>query len=490
MKLKLKQLGLDAGRPVAFIQEKTAEKLNVHAGDRVEIIYDKRKIIAVTDLVKKSLGPEEIFLSKEVIRYLKLKPGRFVDVYPALEPASTNYILKKLSGKPLNKKEIFAIVKDVVDNALTEGEVAYLVSGIYEHGMTISETINLTDAIYRTGKTISWPKGKKIVDKHSIGGIAGNRTTPIVVSICAAAGITMPKTSSRAITSAAGTADVMETLTKIDLSIPELTKVVNKTNACLVWGGALGMAPADDKLIRVERLLSLDPEAQLIASIMAKKLSVGSKYILIDIPYGKFAKVSRQKALNLKKRFLQVGKHFKLKMHVELTKGEQPIGNGIGPILEMKDVLRVLQRNNSPKDLEKKSIFLASKILELTGKAKPAKSKAMAKSILDSGKAYEKFQEIIKEQGEIKAKLREAKFKHKIKAKSSGKIKEINNKQINYLCRILGCPADKPAGVYLHKHVKDSCKKSQNIITLYSESKKKLAQAIKYFHQEKPIVIG
>ena len=368
MKLKLKKLTLDAGRPIAFIHESTAPKINIHVGERVEISCNGKKIIAVVDLIKGGLKPKEIFLSQSITSYLGVKPGKYVEVSLALEPRSTRYIAKKLRGTPLKKKEIYAIIKDIVDNALTEGEVAYFVSGVYEHGMSMEETIYLTEAMYKTGQVLKW-KNPKIIDKHSIGGIAGNRTTPIVIAICAASGLIFPKTSSRAITSAAGTADVMETLTKVDLTFQQLKKVVNKIGACLVWGGSLGMAPADDKLIRVERLLSLDPESQLIASIMAKKLSVGSKYVLIDIPYGPKAKVSKAKAIKLKDKFLKVGKYFKLKMRVILTDGSQPIGNGIGPVLEMKDVLRVLERNNPPKDLENKCIFLSGQILEMSGKA-------------------------------------------------------------------------------------------------------------------------
>lgn len=485
MKLKLKKLKLQAGRPVAFIHNKDAEKLNIHVGDRVEILSKGKKIIAVVDVIE-SIKQNEIYLSREIIDYIKIRPGATVEVFMALEPKSTRFILKKLSGKPLSKKEIYSIIKDIVNNALTEAEVAYFISGVHKNGMSLKETIYLTEAMCKTGKTISW-KNKKVVDKHSIGGIAGNRTTPIVISICSAAGAVMPKTSSRAITSAAGTADVMETVAKVDLSASELKKVVSKTNACMVWGGALGMAPSDDKLIRVERLLGLDPESQLIASIMAKKLSVGSKYVLIDIPYGKQAKVSRKKALILKRKFFAVAKHFKIKLDVILTPGFEPIGNGIGPVLEIKDVLRVLERNNPPSDLEKKCILLSGKILEMIGKAKKGKGKLLAEEILNSGKALKKFNEIISAQGKKKNHLKLAKFRHEIKAKKPGKIKDINNKEINRLGRILGCPTDKSAGLYLHKHLSDKLKKSEAIITLYSESKKKLKQGIDFFHQNHPI---
>jgi len=486
MELKVKKIGLGAGRPVAFLNENKSKRLNIHLGDRVEILFMRKRVIAVVDLAKDLIKENEIALSEEVVSYLGVKPGNHVKVNLALEPKSNRYISKKLNGMKLSRKEIFSIVGDIVNNALTEAEIAYFVSGVYENGMNMDETKYLTEAMFKTGVRLDWGN-KKIVDKHSIGGIAGNRTTPIVVSICAAAGLIMPKTSSRAITSAAGTADAMETIAKVDFTAPELRKIVEKVGACLVWGGALGLAPADDKLIRVERILGLDPESQLIDSIMSKKLAVGSKYVLIDISYGPQAKVSKEGAEKLKRKFIEVGKYFGLKIRVAITDGSQPIGNGIGPVLEMRDILRVLRREDSPRDLEEKCIFLAGEIFEMTNKAEKGKGMALAKEILESGKALKKFEEIISAQGRKDGMLKLARFCHDIKSSEAGKVKSIDNKQINYLARILGCPIDKSSGIYLYKHVGDSILKGEKVLTLYSESKKKLREAINFFLETRPV---
>lgn len=488
MRLKVRELDLGAGRPVAFLNEATSHALNVHAGDRVAIANSNKMIIAVVDILKNFLDKNEISLSEEVTSFLHLKPGEYVDVTLTLIPQSTQYIIKKLKGEVLTKGEIYAIIKDIVNNSLFEAEIAYFISGVYKYGMTFQELIYLTEAMYKTGIHLVW-NSKNIVDKHSIGGVAGNRTTPIVISICAALGIVMPKTSSRAITSAAGTADVIETITNVDLSPKQMKDVVNKTGACLAWGGSLGLAPADDKLIRVERLLNLDPESQLIASIISKKLATGSTHVLIDIPYGRGAKVSIRESLKLKNKFLNIGKHFNLKIKVILTDGSQPIGNGIGPVLEMLDILAVLKREkDAPRDLEKKSIVLAGIILEMMKKAKKNEGMSMAREILDSGKALKKFNEIITEQGRKKRLLRTGGFKHIIRAKRSGKIKAINNEKINYLARLLGCPQDKSSGIYLYKHKNENFKVNEPILTLYAESRKKLRKAIEYFREAKIIL--
>jgi len=487
MELKIKKVKIDAGRPIAFISKSNSEKIGLHIGERIQIYQDGQRTVATAD-ISNQVNDKEIALSSDVLDYLKLNFDKPVKILLAIESQSTRFITKKLQGKALSKNEIFAIIQDIVNNSLTEAEVAYFVSSVYEHGMSFNETVNLTEAIFKTGVQLSW-HDKNIADKHSIGGIAGNRTTPIVVSICASAGIVMPKTSSRAITSASGTADVIEVLSKVDFPAQKLKEIVKKTNACLAWGGSLGLAPADDKLIRVERLLNLDPEAQLLASIISKKLAAGSKYVLIDIPYGPQAKVSKEEAKKLRQKFLKIAKYFKIKMKVILTPADQPIGNGVGPVLEMIDVLKVLKQENPPMDLENKSIYIAAQILEMMGKAKKGKGEFIARSILETGAALEKFNEIMDAQGRKKEDFSLGKYRHEIKASKTGKIAVLNNHAINTLARILGCPEDKHSGVYIHKHKGEEVNKDENLLTLYAESKDKLKEALHLINTSRIIEI-
>jgi len=491
MRLKIKSLKFSAGRPVAILNQDTAEKLNTHIDNRILIKKGKEGVIAVVDISRNFVGKNEIAVSREVLSDLKIKQGENVEVELTFHPQSVSFIHKKFDCHPLNKKELRRIIQDIVANALTEVEIAYFVSSISKCGMSIKEVEYMIDAIVKTGKILRL-RGK-VADKHSIGGIAGNRTTPIIVSICSSTGLIMPKTSSRAITSAAGTADVIESIAKVEFSIQDLYKIIKKTNACLVWGGSLGLAPADDKIIQIERLLNLDPEPQLLASILAKKLSVDSKYVLIDIPYGKSAKVSRSKALYLKKSFEKLAKDFKIKIKCILTDGSEPVGNGIGPILEIRDILAVLeQKKERPLDLEKKSLMLSGLILEMTGKAKKGQGRKIAQRILSSGKAMKKFQEIIKAQGGglSPSKLKLGKFSKDILSWKSGKIVEIDNKKINFLARILGCPIDKGSGIFLYFHVGKKINKREALMTFYAESKEKLNHALGIYKKTEPIKIN
>tara|TARA_Y100000296_G_scaffold80110_1_gene105015 strand:- start:373 stop:1857 length:1485 start_codon:yes stop_codon:yes gene_type:complete len=494
MELKVKFLKWSAGLPVVMLNKKTALKLGVHTRGRIFIKtlskYPK-EISSIIDIIGgNSVKENEILVSSEIRKRLNLRVKQKVDVNISPEPKSLVFIKKKLNNKRLTKKEITEIIKDIVNNFLSEPEIALFIAAMYKHGMTTKETIYLIKAILKFGNMLKI-KNKFIVDKHSIGGIPGNRTTPIVVSICSVAGLTFPKTSSRAITSEAGTVDVIETVAKVDFSVKELKKIIKKTNAFMVWGGSLGMVPADSKIIKIEKDLKIDPQSQLIASIMSKKFSVGSKYIIIDIPYGKGAKVNKKKAEELKKKFIDIGKYFDKKVKVVLTEGNEPIGNGIGPALELIDIIKILDpKQQGPKDLEKKSVFLAGEIFKITGKTKNNKGTELAGKILKSGKAFEKFKQIIKAQGGNFKKIKQAKFKKDIFARKSGKIKEINNKKIISLARILGCPVDKSSGIYLHLHNGENVKKRQKILTLYSETKTRLAEAVRFYNEEKIIRIN
>jgi|APSaa5957512622_1039677.scaffolds.fasta_scaffold06969_6 AMP phosphorylase len=497
MRLKVKFLKWSSGIPAAMLNKKTAEAIGITDYGRIYVetlTKHPRRLAMAVSTIDKVVKENEIVVSAEIKKRLNLRNGQSININIANLPRSLLFIKKKLDNKKLNRKQIEEIIEDVVKNNLSDPEVSLFISAMYKNGMNFKETTYLIKAILKTGTKFKW-KNKLLADKHSIGGIPGNRTTPLVIPICAAAGLSMPKTSSRSITSAAGTADVMETIAKIEFSPRELKHIMSTVGSFMVWGGSLGMVPADSKIIRIEKALKIDPEAQLLASIIAKKLASGSKYILIDIPYGKNAKVSRQKGLKLKKKFEKLGGFFRKRIKVVLTDGKQPIGNGVGPALELIDVINILDPSKQgPKDLEDKAILLSAHLLEMTGKAKKSKdqSKAieLAKEMLSSGKAFEKFKQIIKAQKGKVTDLKPGKFKKHIFAKRSGKIKEIHNKKINLLAIATGCPADKFAGLYLNVKLGDKVKKGDKLLTIYSESKPRLNSSIKLYEKSRPIKLG
>lgn len=471
------------GAPIAVLCEEDARRMRVRPGDRISIHHKSKKIIAVIDTAhaQKLLSCGSLGLFDEAVTLLGAKSGTKLLIKPASKPLSVYYIRKKLHGATLTKSEIQEIIRSIVNRELTDIEQTYFVCACFSQEMTDRETADLTLAMIESGKKLGL-KSKIILDKHCIGGVAGNRTTPIVIAIVAAAGYIIPKTSSRSITSPAGTSDTIEVMAKVDLSLSQMKQVIKKTNACLVWGGALDLAPADDKIIKVEHAMSLDPVGQLIASILAKKKSVGSTHVLIDIPVGIGAKVhDMSRAKLLKRKFEKIGKILGMKVKVVITDGSEPIGNGIGPALEARDILWTLQNDSRGSSvLKKKSIEMASKLLELIH-VKNAKTKVI--EIFNSGKAYEKFLEILQAQGLKCAnptKIAVGSLKKTIFSSRKGKIIAINNHEISRIAKIAGAPFDARAGIYLHVHKKSVVKKNQPLYTIYSDSSSKIRSATSY----------
>ncbi|MBI2130206.1 AMP phosphorylase [Candidatus Woesearchaeota archaeon] len=493
MKLAVRDMDIATGGPlVATINHEDAAKLDLHEMDRIKLIKGKRVETVVTNIAKssKTVRPGIIGLFDEVIDSLRLKDGDIVKIVPARKPLSIEYIRKKLDGLNLSGSELDQIVWDIVHNKLSQIEIAYFVAACYTNALSIGETIHLIRAMVKHGEILRLKK-YPIIDKHCIGGIPGNRTTLVLVPMMAAAGLAMPKTSSRSITSPAGTADTMEVLAKVAFDISRMKKIILKANGCVVWGGALNLAPADDKIINVEKPLGIDAESQLVASIMSKKYSVSSTHILIDIPVGDDAKVkNRFEALKLKKNFEIIGKQLKKKIKVILTDGNQPIGNGIGPALEARDILWILTRDNRrPIDLEKKSLYMAACIFGMLG-IKNGYKKALG--LLESGKAYEKMVEIIHAQnGSIvwPDEIRIGKYSHDISLKSKGVVKDIDNVSISKIARIAGAPADKGAGLYLYKHIGDKVKRGEKLFTIYAENREKLKYAADVAKESRAYII-
>ncbi len=496
MRLKVKDVDIATGWPlVAVLNEIDALKLDLHHGDRIKIKKEKKRVIAIIDISesKKTVPSGQIGLYEEVLTKLNAKSGNFVDVSLVEKPASIQYIKKKLKGKELSYEEFYQIIDDIIKNKLSEIEITYFVSACYTKGLDLDETVSLTKAMVNTGEILKLAK-YPVMDKHCIGGVAGNRTTMIVVPIIAAAGLTIPKTSSRSITSPAGTADTMEVLCNVCFSIKEIKNIVRKTNACLVWGGSVNLAPADDKIIRIEHPVSLDPDGQLLASILAKKKSVSATHLLVDIPVGKGAKIkSRKKAFHLKRLFEAISKKLGIKIMVVITGGSQPIGNGIGPALEARDVIWVFENDlRQPLDLREKSVKMAGLLLEIGGKAKKGAGAKKALKILESGSAYRKMMEIIKAQGGKKIKAEDiniGKFAYNFRAKKSGVITHIDNKSISKIARAAGAPLDKGAGIYLHKHVKEHIKRNEKIFTIHAKNRQKLSYAVNVLKKTDGIII-
>jgi putative thymidine phosphorylase len=487
--LSAKRLDFSTGdQSVVVLQRGEARRFGVAAGGVVQLHWRAgnrdRHLVVTAQVTQHKVKPGQLGLFREAARATRLKTGDTVTVELISRPPSIEAITKKLKGGTLTPAEIKTIVRDIVDRRLGPIEITYFMASSFVKPYSIPELIALTRAMAETGEQLRLPGRRMVVDKHSVGGLAGNRTTMLVVPMVASLGLTIPKTSSRAITSPAGTADTMEVLAPVQFTLPEIRRLVNRTNACIIWGGGLAIAPADDLIIRVSRPLSFEPYDKMIVSILAKKVAMGVKALVIDMPVGPSAKVSDFAiAKVLASKFETVARPFGIKVKVIPTAAREPVGQGIGPVLEARDVLRVLQqRETRPRDLEAKAIRLAGELLELAGRARRGKGAALAHRTLKSQQAWKKMQEIIHAQGgnpSIDADdLPVSRVKARIVADRDGTVTSVDNHAIDHIAKTLGAPEAKTAGIYLHRRIGSVVERGQKLFTLYAPNRERLNLAL------------
>lgn len=489
MRLTLRYLGINTYKePVIYMREDcpVCKSEGFEAQARVSVVLNNKKIIATLNTVQSNiLGSNEVGLSNYAWELLCAKEGDKISVSHPKPLDSLSYIRSKIYGNELKSDEIRHIIEDVISGQLSDINIAMFIAASAGDRLSQKEVTDLTKAMIDTGQKIGWTNHHHlIVDKHCVGGLPGNRTTPIVVAIVAAFGLAIPKTSSRAITSPAGTADTMEVFTTVNLDIPAMKKVVEQENGCLIWGGSVALSPADDLLIRIERTADLDSEGQMVASILSKKIAAGSTHVLIDIPIGTTAKVRSLYNAELLKNFLEsIAQHFNLNIKVLFTDGSQPVGRGIGPALEARDVLSVLSNdNNAPRDLRDKALTLAGHIIEFSPAVKTGEGRIVAQKILDSGNALKKFEAICRAQGGMKE-IPTAPYTHTIESAKSGKIINIDNRHLARVAKLAGAPKSVCAGVDLLKSIDCIVKKSEPLFVIHAQTKGELDYAVNFLKQ-------
>ncbi len=439
---------------------------------KIEVSADGSSILAVLVLVRDDsiLAPGELGLSEQAFQQLGLAEGSLVRIRHAPPPVSIEAVRSKIRGQRLSAEDFHAITSDIVQNRYSKMEMAAFLVAASVTGLDRDEVLCYARAMADTGDRLNW-KEPLVADKHCIGGIPGNRTTMLVVPIVAAHGMLIPKTSSRAITSPAGTADTMEVLAEVSLSPRKLHSIVQKHRGCLAWGGTARLAPVDDILITVERPLGIDVMGQMVASILSKKLAAGSTHLLVDIPVGPSAKVRQMsKATQLRKLFEFVGDRIGIHIEVIITDGRQPVGRGVGPVLEARDVMQVLENDpDAPADLRQKALRLAGRVLEFDPDIRGGQGFAIARDILDSGRALASMKAIMKAQGQKKELAKPGRLTRDIVSPSGGTVVEINNLQINRIARLAGAPMDKGAGIDLFRKLGDRVDKGDVLYRIHAD---------------------
>ena len=491
--LKLKKLDIDTlYEHVVYMRSDSViyRSEGFEALNRILVRVNDRQLIATLNIMGAGLLMQgEASLSRSAWQSLEAEEGDEI-FFSHLAPVhSMHAIRSKMYGKSLTTNDFDSILKDIVEEKYSNIELAAFITACAGDHLNIEEIIGLTKSMIAAGQRLHWDKDL-VLDKHCVGGLPGNRTTPIVVAIVSAAGYIIPKTSSRAITSPAGTADTIETMTPVNLSLEQIKEVIQKEKGCFVWGGNVKLSPADDIIIRIERALDVDSEGQMIASVLSKKVAAGSSHVVIDIPVGKTAKVrTEQDAEKLKYYFTVVGKAIGIQVKVLITDGSQPVGRGIGPSLEAMDILQVLRNEEkAPVDLKERSLLIAGAILELALGSTDGKGVLLAKNLLESGEAYRKFMLICKAQGGFKE-PHYASYTYTVKAENKGTVIAIDNRRIAKIAKLAGAPKDHMAGVLLNCKVHSQVNTGDVLYTIYAHHEGSLNYAIQYLQTESNSII-
>ena len=485
--LNIRRVGIDTWRESVVFLHRDCQVVRAEgfqALSKVKVQANGQAILAVLNVVDNAqiVGLCELGLSEDAFRRLGVSPGHEARIEHAEPPASIACLHRKIAGERLGRDDFKALIQDIAQARYSKIEMAAFVVATNQYELDREEVLFLTEAMIAVGRRLDWQRtieARPVVDKHCIGGLPGNRTSMLVVPIVAAHGMLCPKTSSRAITSPAGTADTMEVLAHVELPVERLQDIVRAHQGCLAWGGTAALSPADDILISVERPLAIDSPGQMVASILSKKIAAGSTHLLLDIPVGPTAKVrSMAAAQRLKRLFEFVAGHLGLELDVMITDGRQPIGRGIGPVLEARDVMQVLQNDPAaPNDLREKALRLAGRVIEFDPDVRGGDGYRIARDILESGRALASMNAIIDAQGRREVPLRPGELTHEVLAPSAGVVTDIDNLRLATIARLSGAPQVPGAGIDLLVRLDDAVQAGQVLYRIHARFEADLAFA-------------
>ena len=493
--VKLKVKRIDAGIQTAVINKEDANQIGLKNGGRINILNEEsgRSVTAFIQITDTVIEKGTIGLSSGFISQLDADEKVELAVRAADRPISLEYIRKKMDNGKLTENELNTIIQDITNDVLSAGETTAFITAVYINGLDTDEVEYLTRSMVKSGEQLKF-NTHPIVDKHSIGGVPGNKITLLVVPIIAAAGLKIPKTSSRAITGAGGTADLMEALAPVEFKAADIERMTEKVGGVIVWGGATNIAPADDKIIVHEFPLKIDARGIMMASVMAKKIACGAEIVVIDIPVGADAKVKdMEDARRLARQFIELGERFKVKVECAITFGDTPIGRSIGVNLEVREALRALEGNVEQNPFTQKSLTMAGIAFEMAGRVEKGEGYRFAEEILNSGKALAKMKEIIAIQGGnpnvTSNDILPGKYSFNVNAKESGYIVGIKNRALITIARTAGAPADKGAGIYIHKLLGERVEKGETIYTIYADKEWRLGKALAEARKYMPVAV-
>ncbi len=440
---------------------KSLTKIEIHGG--VKTIYAFLQIVDDAKLVK----PNEIALNEEAFNQINLPENANISISLSTPPPSLASVKRKIAGNILSSGEYSSIINDITSRRYSNMDIAsFLVaSGSF---MSAPEVLSLTEAL--VGDNIfHWDNEAIVVDHHCLGGVPGNKTDIIISAIVGAYGLPMPKTASHSLTSCAGVADTFAVLANVEIDDKTFKKLVQENRAAIASYDSLNIAQASKQISAVERQIGLTQQEHIAASILAIKLAAGVTHLLIDIPVGPKARIkSTTEAMRLRKLIEYVGDMLSMEIDVVITDGSEPIGNGVGAVLEARDVMKVLRnKDDAPQDLLEKSLFLAGRLLEFDPKLRGGQGYHVAKEILTSGRALDVINKMIHAQG----KAPQPQLGHltrDIVSNVNGVVEAIDTARINKIGVWAGAGQYAGAGLDLLKKVGDKVEQGETLYRIHS----------------------
>lgn len=380
-------------------------------------------------------------------------------------------IAKKRDSKELTKQEIEYFVKEYTVGNITDYQAAALIMAIYIKGMNDREITDLTLAMAHSGEVLDLSCfGENVVDKHSTGGV-GDKVSIILLPIIASLDVPVAKMSGRGLGFTGGTVDKMESIPgyKTNISIKEFIEDVKKVGISMI-GQTMNLAPADKKIYALRDAISCVENIPLIASsIMSKKIASGANKIVIDVTVGKGAFMkNKEDAQKLAEQMIRIGKLAGREVRCVLTPMDEPLGYAVGNSLEVIEAINFL-KGNMPKDLKDVVLELGANMLQLAGKGENIEeNKLKILKNIENGAAFNKFEEMVKNQGgdisylEDTTKFKKSKYTIAVVAEEDGIVKEINAEEIGKLACYLGAgrvnkddKIEPDVGIVLNKKVGD-----------------------------------
>ncbi len=488
MKLCARHTDVIMSDAVVLMNRDDSLKLGVGPSDRVCITGTESVVCAVT--ISDTVVPKgTLALPVNVQNRCHVADGDMVDVFYSPMPESVRSIRKKINGTVLTREEIGSVITDIMEGRLSDTEIIAFVSAFNINNAVLDEISFLAEAMAGTGRKIRLKYGR-IYDLHSLGGISGNKITPIVVSIVASEGLVIPKMSSRAVSSACGTADFVSTFCDVEMNSDRLVDAIDKVRGVFVCGNE-DYAPVGRRIIRVEKPMGIDPLPTMMASIMSKKLAIGITDLVLDIPVGKYSKISDlEEAEGYAKGFIRLGERIGVNVRCLITGAEEPIGYSVGPVMEAEECIRILENGDGDPFLVDKACSIAGAILEMAG---IGNGTARALDSLRSRRAHDAFLKIVEAQGGNpglrSSDLNRGMYSKDIHAKKSGYVQYIDNHGAIAIAKAAGAPGDTGAGIeFLHK-TGDRVSEGDVLFRIYAESGSKLERAVDSARSRRPMKV-